>query len=373
MLPYLPIMNFGFDQKSQQQFFVLNQIFKQNLFIMNSISRNSTAMLILSGICILSAIFLPIWNIYLDAPQYPEGLGLSIYANKLGGDVDIINGLNHYIGMKTLHAEEFIEFTVLPYIIGFFGILAIITGLFLKTKKSVIILLVSFLLFGILAMYDFWRWEYNYGHNLDPNAAIIVPGMAYQPPLIGFKQLLNFGAYSIPAIGGWLMLIMYLMLVLVGAGGGGNVKILRGAKGKVASMVFFCVFLTNCSPEGPDPIILNKDICSFCKMNISDGHFGAEIITEKGRIFKFDDISCMMAYKSQHQDSKIKNHYVHHYTGDNELIPAENAYYIQGGTLKSPMAGNVAAFNSETEASQQAANLNAQSTDWNHLTQVFAK
>lgn len=49
----------------------------------------------------------------------PEGLGLSIYANKLGGDVDIINGLNHYIGMKTLHAEEFIEFTVLPYIIGF--------------------------------------------------------------------------------------------------------------------------------------------------------------------------------------------------------------------------------------------------------------
>lgn len=81
----------------------------------------------------------------------------------------------------------------------------------------------------------------------------------------------------------------------------------------------------------------------------------------------------MMAFKSQHQDSKIKNHYVHHYTGDNELIPAENAYYIQGGSLKSPMAGNVAAFNSETEASQQAANLNAQSTDWNHLTQVFAK
>ncbi len=52
---------------------------------------------------------------------------------------------------------------------------------------------------------------------------------------------------------------------------------------------------------------------------------------------------------------------------------AENAYFIQGGTLKSPMAGNVAAFKSETEASQQATNLNAQSTDWNHLTQVFAK
>ena len=53
-------------------------------------------------------------------------------------------------------------------------------------------------------MYDFWRWEYNYGHNLNPDAAIIVPGMAYQPPLIGFKQLLNFGAYSMPDIGGWI-------------------------------------------------------------------------------------------------------------------------------------------------------------------------
>ena len=116
--------------------------------------------------------------------------------------------------MKTLHAEEFIEFTVLPYIIGFFGILAIITGLFLKTKKSVIILLVSFLIFGILAMYDFWRWEYNYGHNLDPNAAIIVPGMAYQPPLIGFKQLLNFGAYSMPDAGGWIFIGVGVCLFL---------------------------------------------------------------------------------------------------------------------------------------------------------------
>jgi copper chaperone NosL len=61
-------------------------------------------------------------------------------------------------------------------------------------------------------MIDFWRWEYDYGHNLDPNAAIIVPGMAYQPPLIGFKQLLNFGAYSIPDIGGWLFIVSGLLM-----------------------------------------------------------------------------------------------------------------------------------------------------------------
>ena len=72
-----------------------------------------------------------------------------------------------------------------------------------------------FLLFGIVAMVDFWRWEYNYGHNLDPNAAIIVPGMAYQPPLIGFKQLLNFGAYSIPDVGGWLLTACGLLLTAI--------------------------------------------------------------------------------------------------------------------------------------------------------------
>jgi hypothetical protein len=54
-------------------------------------------------------------------------------------------------------------------------------------------------------MIDFWLWEYDYGHNLNPNAPIIVPGMSYQPPLLGFKQLLNFGAYSYPDVGGWIM------------------------------------------------------------------------------------------------------------------------------------------------------------------------
>ncbi|MBK9565028.1 MAG: hypothetical protein IPO37_07565 [Saprospiraceae bacterium] len=173
---------------------------------MNTISKSSVIMMILAGLCVLGAVFLPIWRIELDAPQYPEGLALLIYANRLGGEVEIINGLNHYIGMKTLHAEEFIEFTVLPYIIGFFGIWAIVVGLYFKSRKSVLILLITFALFGVLAMYDFWRWEYEYGHNLDPTAAIIVPGMAYQPPLIGFKQLLNFGAFSIPDSGGWMML-----------------------------------------------------------------------------------------------------------------------------------------------------------------------
>ncbi len=176
------------------------------------LSRVSKIVLICVGICLAISIFVPLWRIELSAPQYPEGLVLQIYSNKLGGQVEIINGLNHYIGMKTLHKEDFLEFTILPYIIGAFSLFSVIVTL-IGRKRFLYLLLLLFLLFGIIAMLDFYRWNYNYGHNLDPNAAIIVPGMAYQPPLIGFKQLLNFGAYSIPDWGGWLFVISGILMI----------------------------------------------------------------------------------------------------------------------------------------------------------------
>ena len=159
---------------------------------------------VLAGIILFITLFLPIWKIELDAPQYPEGLEMYIHAGKLSGEVEIINGLNHYIGMKELHAEDFIEFTVLPYLIGFFALLGLVVAL-VNRKWLLYVWLIGFALFGIGTVIDFYLWLYDYGHNLDPTAPIQVPGMTYQPPLIGFKQLLNFGAYSIPAIGGWVM------------------------------------------------------------------------------------------------------------------------------------------------------------------------
>ena len=83
----------------------------------------------LCGIGLLAVIMLPLWRIELDAPQYPEGLVLKIYPDRLGGDVDVVNGLNHYIGMRTLHAKDFVEFTVLPWIIGILGVLGVLAAL----------------------------------------------------------------------------------------------------------------------------------------------------------------------------------------------------------------------------------------------------
>jgi copper chaperone NosL len=180
----------------------------------SKISLLSKLLLFFTALLFVGALFVPMWRIELEAPQYPEGLVLQLYANKIGGDVAIINGLNHYIGMATLHTENFFEFAVLPYIFGAFGFISLVL-IFIDRRKAVLVILISFVLFVVLAGADFYRWNYEYGHNLDPNAAIVVPGMAYQPPLIGYKQLLNFGAFSIPDTGGWMLVLAGLLLASI--------------------------------------------------------------------------------------------------------------------------------------------------------------
>lgn len=178
------------------------------------ISLLSKVLLLIISALFVGSIFVPMWQIELNAPQYPEGLVLKLHANKIGGDVEIINGLNHYIGMATLHTENFIEFKILPYVFIGFGLISLLL-IFIAKRKAVLIFFLSYVLFVVLAGVDFYRWNYEYGHNLDPNAAIRVPGMAYQPPLIGYKQLLNFGAYSIPDTGGWMLAAAGLLLFVI--------------------------------------------------------------------------------------------------------------------------------------------------------------
>jgi len=301
---------------------------------------------ILSGISLFAILYFPMWQIQLSAPQYPEGLILLIYPNKLGGNVDIINGLNHYIGMKPLHATDFIEFTVLPYLIVFYSILFIITGL-LGKKRLMKFSFTLFVLFGVVAMVDFWKWEYNYGHTLNPDAAIVVPGMSYQPPLIGFKQLLNFGAYSIPDIGGWIFVCVGLILLFVIFREYYNTKKTKNRPelSTIIVMSFISLFASSCN-SGPSPLVPGKDNCQFCKMTISDIRFGAEIITEKGKIFKFDDPQCAISFLNSKSDLsfKVREIYFTDFSDKHILIESKNAIFLKSGTLKAPMGGNFICF-----------------------------
>ncbi|HRI20926.1 MAG TPA: nitrous oxide reductase accessory protein NosL [Panacibacter sp.] len=333
------------------------------------------AIVILCGLALFAVLLVPMWQIQLSAPQYPEGLVLLIYPNALGGNVDIINGLNHYIGMRTLHAEDFMEFTILPYIIGFFGCITLLTGL-LNRKKLLPFLTILFIAFAVIAMVDFWRWEYNYGHDLNPEAAIVVPGMAYQPPLIGYKQLLNFGAYSIPDIGGWIFIAVGVLLATVTVYQIVLTKKMKKIKTSVItnkpaamlSSLFILLLFCACS-KGPQPLQLGKDNCDFCQMTVSDARFGAEIVTIKGKVFKFDDMHCILTYiKSGILDEKdIKDIYLVDFSGTHELKNRYQMFLLKSDDLRSPMGGNIAAFSSRDSLSAVMNSFKGQEIQWDNI------
>ncbi len=332
------------------------------------ISSLSRALLIGTSILLTISIFTPIWRIELAAPQYPEGLAMLIYANKLGGDVDIINGLNHYIGMQTLHAENFIEFTLLTYIIGAFAFFTFITGLVSK-NKLLTILLFSFVIFGVVAMIDFWRWEYNYGHNLDPKAAIIVPGMSYQPPLIGFKQLLNFGAYSVPDIGGWLFILSGLIMLTCFLFENNYIRLPSKTKKNTAlSILTLALLLSACQSDSPEPIKLNIDNCAFCKMTISDGDFACELKTSKGRIYKFDDLNCLLNYKKENNSVPIQTVYICAFRSNQTLIESNSLFFVESENFMSPMGGNIAAFKDRQVADSFATIYSTTVNNWSKIS-----
>lgn len=332
----------------------------------SNLSTLSKVLLFLSSVCLIISAYVPIWRIELAAPQYPEGLALQIFANKIGGDVEIINGLNHYIGMATLHTENFIEFSILTYIIWAYALVILLT-IFMKSKKMLIFSFVAFLVFGIVAMVDFYRWNYNYGHNLDPNAAIIVPGMAYQPPLIGYKQLLNFGAYSIPDIGGWLFIVCFTLLTIALYI---ETKFSSTKKSSIVISTYLLIAtssVTSCTNIATEPIKLNKDECASCKMSIADANFATELITKKGRVYKFDDAACMAHYLKDNPTIEVHSCYISNFIAPHNLLATSKIYLISGDEINSPMGGNIAAFENEESAKEYIVKYNASPIKWENI------
>ena len=337
---------------------------------MSNLSRIVT---IISSIAFLGVLVLPIWKIRLIAPQYPEGLVMKIWANKLTGDVDIINGLNHYIGMRTLHNEDFIEFKILPAIIIGYSLLGFIV-FFVRSRIFFRFYAILFMIIALISIADFYRWEYDYGHDLDPKAPIQVPGMSYQPPLIGSKQLLNFTAYSFPDTGGLVFAACGLLIVGVAAYEWINQKKnIRLSKESVVSVTAFLFFsLTGCS-QSPQPIQYGQDECDYCKMTIMNPKFASELVTKKGKAIKFDDLSCMANHLNEKitLTENISNLYVTDFSEPHSFIPIEEAHLLASENFRSPMRGNVAAFShtDSLKAVQQV--MGARKVSWEEAKDIF--
>ncbi|QNR25246.1 hypothetical protein [Croceimicrobium hydrocarbonivorans] len=167
--------------------------------------------------CLLMLFFFPLWRITLIAPQYPDGVTMYIWIHQITGTspgtLQNINILNHYVGMKMIEPNSIPELSYFPWVVGGLGLMGFLAGI-INRSKFYLSWASVFLILAILGIYDFYLWEYDYGHNLSPTAPIKVPGQSYQPPLFGSKMLLNFNAISYPATGGIFMGIALILSIL---------------------------------------------------------------------------------------------------------------------------------------------------------------
>ena len=337
---------------------------------MNTVSR---ILITVASAGMIAVFYLPVWAIYLIAPQYPEGLEMNIWLTKITGQVDIINGLNHYIGMKHISADMFPEFGYMKYILASFIVYALLVAI-IGSRRFLLSLLVLTVGLAGAALYDFYQWGYDYGHNLDPNAAIKVPGFSYQPPVIGHKTLLNFDAYSYPDTGGWIITITGVIFFLVyfyeWYKNRKQVQDLPSSlstpEAKVAVATIALILVSSCNTQ-PEPLVIGKDLCEDCKMTIMEPKFGAEIITNKGRIFKFDDLHCVVNYinKGKTSQNDIKQTVAVDYNNPTQFVNASEASFVTSPQLKSPMNSNTAAFANKEAAAEVADQTGGNMKDWN--------
>lgn len=190
--------------------------------------RSASIIMIVGSAMLLGLFLFPLWSITLEAPQYPDGIGMYIHLDGLQGhekhDIQNIDGLNHYIGMQKLpKPHEMWEFSVFPLVVGGMAVLGMLIGIFGWLKKIsyqwFLGWLILMTILGVLGIFDFNAWMTDYGTNLDPNAIMKMTDeegnpLSYKPPLFGSRDILNFTAHSYPATGAILMGIgMFLTFI----------------------------------------------------------------------------------------------------------------------------------------------------------------
>lgn len=300
-----------------------------------------------AGLLVLTYLF-PIWSITLEAPQYPEGIGLEIWIDTIQGqkkhDLNNINNLNHYIGMKRIVPEAIPELRWMPWIIG--GLMGLGVAAALSGKRVLLYTwVVLFLIAAVAGLVDFYLWEYDYGHNLDQETAIIkIPGMNYQPPLIGSKKLLNFTAHSWPALGGWAAFVslsigLWLAVRSLWPGRAHKKPVLE------TGVLVLALGLAACQPA-PQPIAYGAAVCTHCQMQLTDARYGSVLVTQTGKNIVFDSVECLAAHLQAQGEGAGDVHglWVTDFRRPNHLVPVDSALILKSTQLHSPMGGNLTAF-----------------------------
>jgi copper chaperone NosL len=294
------------------------------------------------------AFVLPLWRVELIAPQYPEGLGMLIRINGVDGikpnDLRSINNLNHYIGMKAIEPDAIPELKFMPWILV--GLVVGGAAVAWWGKKRPLYVYGALLGAVLVAgLYDYWRWGYDYGHDLDMSVAIIkIPGMTYQPPLIGSKKLLNFRATSWPASGG-VALTLGAMLVAAAMVDGlrrrGKGNRAANAAAKAAALALVIGTAASCAGAGPREFVVNEDSCDFCRMTITDARYGAQVMLQTGKLQLFDSVDCLVGFVQGTPADAYRGVWVSDAAGGG-FVGADTAFFLRGSAKRGPMGETIA-------------------------------
>lgn len=346
--------------------------------------QTSKLAMILGALSIVALFLFPLWNITLEAPQYPTPLGMDIYINDFSDahphDIKNINLMNHYVGMQYI-PETIPEFKIFPWVIGIMAALGVLIGLF-ANYKWYLGWFVLMSVFAIAGIYDFYLWEHDYGHNLDPKAILKFTNpdgtiMGFQPPLFGTKDILNFKAHSYPQLGAYFLALgMALTFIAYVLGKREARKYIFTSKNKVRKSVFtlfgLALVFTSCN-TGPKAIDYGTDGCYFCQMTIVDKLHAAEMVTKKGKIYKFDATECMINSLADIDTTIIDMYLSVNYSDPEALIDASKATFLISKEIPSPMGAYLSAFEYKEDAILKKKEKGGEIYTWEEVLLKFDK
>lgn len=141
---------------------------------------------------------------------------------------------------------------------------------------------------------------------------------------------------------------------------------------KIIVIILFAVVAYGCTVE-PEPLVYGTDVCHTCKMTLMDPKFGAEIVTKKGKVYKFDDVNCMLTL--YHSDFESQNEVAHvlviNFAQPSQFIDATNSWYLKSESIRSPMASGIAAFATQEEYSSYKKEWKAILMSWGETNTQF--
>ena len=148
---------------------------------------------------LMVSLFLPYWVLNLKAPQFPKGLQVRAYVNRLVGDVGELEGLNHYVGLGSFEDAAVFEKSVA--VLAVLVLVGLLVAALLIHTRWVVLLVLPALLFPVMFIADLQFWLWNFGHNLDPRAPLAAAVGEFTPPIFGPAEIAQFDTVALPGPG----------------------------------------------------------------------------------------------------------------------------------------------------------------------------